>query len=208
MSTRRFVALDRDGTLIVQRHYLSDPEQVELLPGVGAGLRALRAMGLGLAVVSNQSAIGRGYFDQQRLAEIHRRMNALLAAEDVLLDRIYVCPHTPDDRCACRKPEPGLLEQAAAELGFDARSSFVIGDKPCDVELGRRCGATTFLVRTGYGAEYAASGTVAADYVVDDLPGAAETIGRLLRLRPAGSPYSVNPRTAPARSSAAGGRLR
>lgn len=180
MMPRRFVVLDRDGTIVVERGYLSDPEQVQLIPGVGEGLRKLRALGLGLAVITNQSAVGRKYFDLARLQQIHQRMAELLAAEQVELDAIYVCPHTPDDGCQCRKPLPGLMEQASREQGFDPAASFVIGDKPCDIELGRRCQATTFLVRTGYGAEYAAAGTVAADYVVDDVAGAAQVIEELL----------------------------
>lgn len=177
---RRFVALDRDGTIVVEHQYLSDPAEVELIPGVGEGLRRLRALGLGLVVVTNQSAVGRGWIDQEKLDRIHTRLNELLAAENVRLDGIYVCPHTPDDGCRCRKPLPGLLLTAAEELGFDPGQCFVIGDKPCDVELGRGVGAAAFLVRTGYGDEYAASGEVAADFVVNDLLEAAQVIEGLL----------------------------
>lgn len=180
MTPRRFVVLDRDGTIIVERGYLADPDLVQLIPGVGQGLRKLRELGLGLAVITNQSAIGRKYFDQARLEQIHRRLAELLSAERVELDAIYVCPHTPDDGCQCRKPLPGLLELASREQNFDPARSFVIGDKPCDIELGQRCGATTFLVRTGYGAEYAVADTVTPDYVVDDVAGAAQVIAGLL----------------------------
>ncbi|HEY3354157.1 MAG TPA: HAD-IIIA family hydrolase, partial [Polyangia bacterium] len=172
---RRFVVLDRDGTLIVERHYLADPAEVALLPGAAAALRALRAAGLGLVVVTNQSGIARGLFDEARLALIHGRLDALLAAEGLALDGLYVCPHQPGDGCRCRKPATGLLDRAAAELGFDARRAFVVGDKECDVELGRRAGATTLLVRTGHGAT-AAGG---ADHVVEDLGAAAAVITRL-----------------------------
>ncbi|MCI0461149.1 MAG: HAD family hydrolase [Gemmataceae bacterium] len=178
--SRRFVVLDRDGTLIVERHYLSDPGQVELLPGVAAGLSRLRDLGLGLVVVTNQSGVGRGYFDEARLDLIHQRLTDLLHVEGVRLDGIYSCPHRPEDGCECRKPRPGLLRQAAEQLGFDARASFVIGDKPCDVELGRAVRATTLLVRTGYGAQFAKDPTVAPDHVVDDLGQAATAIERLL----------------------------
>lgn len=188
MTPRRFVVLDRDGTIIVERGYLADPDQVQLIAGVGAGLRRLRSLGLGLAVITNQSAIGRKFFDHARLEQIHRRLAELLAAEGVELDAVYVCPHTPDDGCQCRKPLPGLLERASREQRFDPAQSFVIGDKPCDVELGRRCGATTFLVRTGYGAEHAAAGTLAPDYVVDDVAGAARVIERILSEQPEARP--------------------
>ncbi|MCS6863133.1 MAG: HAD family hydrolase, partial [Abditibacteriales bacterium] len=168
--------------VIVERHYLSDPEQVELLPGAAEGLRQLRAMGLGLVVLTNQSAIGRGYLDATRLGQIHQRLQELLAAEGVQLDGIYFCPHLPEDNCACRKPRTGLMERAAKAWGFDPTAAFVIGDKPCDIELGRSVGATTFLVRTGYGAQH--EGAAPADYVVDGLEEAAQVIRGLLNLHP------------------------
>ena len=167
--SRHFVILDRDGTLIQERHYLSEPEQVELIPGVAEGLRQLRQMGLGLVVVTNQSGIGRGFFDQGALERIHRRMNELLASEGAWLDKIYFCPHRPEEGCSCRKPAPGLVERAARELGFEPCAGFAIGDKACDVELGQRVGMTTFLVRTGYGAREIENGGVRPDYIVDDL---------------------------------------
>ena len=104
---RRFVLLDRDGTIIIEREYLSDPQQVELVPGASEALRRLRQIGLGLAVITNQSGVGRGYCDAGRVALVHGRMCALLAAEGAYLDGIYVCPHTPEDGCSCRKPNPG-----------------------------------------------------------------------------------------------------
>ncbi len=180
MTQRRFVVLDRDGTIIVERQYLSDPRQVELIPGAASGLRQLNEMGLGLVVITNQSAVGRGFFDTARLDLIHQRLRELLEAAGVPLDGIYVCLHRPEDDCLCRKPRPGLLESAAQELDFDPQSCFVIGDKVCDIELGQRVGATTFLVRTGYGAQVAAENTVTADYVVDDVWDAAQVIERLL----------------------------
>ena len=178
MTKRKFVALDRDGTIIVERRYLSSPDQVELLPGAAAGLRAMRALGLGLVLVTNQSALARGYFDMARLEATHDRLRELLAAEDVQLDGIYVCPHVPEDGCDCRKPLPGLLLQASREFGFDAADALVIGDKPCDIELGQAVGATTLLVRTGYGAEHEAARTVIPDHVADDLVEAANFAAR------------------------------
>lgn len=171
--TRRFILLDRDGTLIVERHYLRDPAGVELIPGAAAALAALRARGWGLAVVTNQSGLGRGYFGWQDLDAVHARLAALLAAHDVHLDGIYVCPHTPDDGCACRKPAPGLVHAAAAALHFDPRAAVVVGDKACDLALGRAVGATTCLVRTGYGRHGEAQAAALADHVLDDLGGLA-----------------------------------
>ena len=180
---RRFVVLDRDGTLIEEREYLSDPDRVRLLAGVAPALRELRQMGYGLVVITNQSGIGRGFFDRAQLQRVHQRLGELLQAEGVYLDALYVCPHAPEDGCACRKPKLGLLQKAAEDLGFDMASSIVIGDKTSDIEMGGMAGAVTFLVRTGYGAQVA--GEVTADYVVDDLAGAAAAIGRLPKAREA-----------------------
>jgi D-glycero-D-manno-heptose 1,7-bisphosphate phosphatase len=181
MKPRRFVLLDRDGTLIVEKHYLSDPDQIELIGGAAEGLRRLAARGLGLALVTNQSGIGRGLFDAQRLAEIHQRLVVKLRAEGVALDGIFVCPHHPGQQCACRKPQTGLALRAAAELGFEPARAFVVGDMASDIGLGQALGATTLLVRTGYGAETLARGEANPDHVVADLTEAAERIESLLR---------------------------
>jgi D-glycero-D-manno-heptose 1,7-bisphosphate phosphatase len=181
MTERRFVLLDRDGTLNEERHYLADPAGLALYPGTIEGLRRLADLGLGLIVVTNQSGIARGYFDHEALERVHDRLCEVLAVHDVYLDGIYVCPHGPDEGCACRKPCPGMVEQAARDLGFDPARAFVIGDRPADVELGRAVGARTILVRTGYGAETVAEGKAEADAVVADLTEAARVIEGWLR---------------------------
>jgi D-glycero-D-manno-heptose 1,7-bisphosphate phosphatase len=183
MSSRRFVLLDRDGTIIVEKDYLSDPDDVELVAGAAEALRRLASLGLGLVVVTNQSGIGRGYFDMAQLDRIHGRLREQLAREGVRLDGIYSCPHHPDAGCGCRKPGTGLVERAAAIHGFDPRASFVVGDLASDLGLGRALGATTLLVRTGHGARTEAADAVDADLVVDDLGAAAERIEALLRAR-------------------------
>lgn len=175
MRARPFVLLDRDGTLIAERHYLARVEDVELLPSSARGLRLLNHAGFGLAVVTNQSGLARGYFDWTALNAIHAHMTRLLANAGVSLAGIFVCPHAPDDGCDCRKPLPGLAHRAAAELHFDPAASFVVGDKPCDIELGRRLGAVTILVRTGYGAHWEREGQQ-ADHIVDDVLAAAHVI--------------------------------
>lgn len=177
---RRVVVLDRDGTVIHERHYLSDPAQVELIPGVAPALRRLQQLGAGLVVLTNQSGVGRGMFTAQRVEAIHHRMCELLAAEGVRLDGVFYCPHTPEDGCACRKPATGLLERAARQLGFMPQESIVIGDKACDIELGRRVGAATVLVRTGYGAKQAAVCGALADHLVDDVGAAVPMIAQWL----------------------------
>jgi len=171
---RRFVLIDRDGTINVEKHYLSDPAEMELLPGAAAAMRRLKEAGFGIIVVTNQSGIARGYFDMARLDQIHARMNELLAAEGASVDGIYLCPHGPDDDCACRKPLPGMVDQAVADHGFDPARAVVIGDKEVDVELGLGVGAKTFLVRTGHGHKFVAG--TKAHHVVDDLPAAARMI--------------------------------
>jgi D-glycero-D-manno-heptose 1,7-bisphosphate phosphatase len=184
MSERRFVVLDRDGTIIVEKHYLADPDGVELIAGAAAGLRRLAHLGLGLVVVTNQSAVARGYLDLERLGEVHARLESLLAREGVRLEGIYACPHHPEEECVCRKPRTALVERAARELGFEPRRAFVVGDMASDVGLGRAVGATTLLVRTGHGAREARDGAAAADHVVADLAEAATLIERLVRPDP------------------------
>lgn len=188
MTRRRFVLLDRDGTINEEREYLSDPAQVVLLPGAATGLRQMRALGLGLVVISNQAGIGRGKFDHAALDAVNARLHELLAAEGITLDGFYVCPHAPSEGCRCRKPAPGLVEDAARDLGFDPRDSFMIGDKAIDMALGRRVGATTILARTGYGAEQQKEAAADTDYVVDDLAAAAALIADTMRRMNATSP--------------------
>jgi D-glycero-D-manno-heptose 1,7-bisphosphate phosphatase len=179
MTSRRFVLIDRDGTINVEKHYLSDPDHLELYPGVAAAIRRLNRLDLGVVVVTNQSGVARGYFDLVRLDEIHTRLFALLESEGAAIDGIYVCPHGPDDDCKCRKPLPGMIEQAVADHHFDPSRAFMIGDKEVDVELGHAVGAVSFLVRTGHGAKYV-EGTK-ADHVVDDLPSAVRVIETLVK---------------------------
>lgn len=185
---RPYVLLDRDGTIIVDRNHLTDPDGVTLLPGAVAGLRRFRDLGLGLVVLTNQSAIGRGYLDSQGLELIHQRMNDLLGEQGIKLDGIYHCPHLPWDACFCRKPRLGMLERAAADLGFTPSVSFMIGDRASDIELGRRAGATTFLVATGYGMDESGPANPEferpePDYSVQGLDEAAAIIGGILEER-------------------------
>ena len=174
---RRFVILDRDGTITVERYqHVLNEEDLELIPGAAMALARLQADGFGLVVVTNQSVIGSGSLSMKGLDSIHQKLVGLLKAEGVTLDGIYTCPHIPSDGCDCRKPKTGLVERAARELGFDPRTSFVVGDKASDMELGQRVGAITVLVRTGYGSKVAADAKNVPDYVVDDLRSAARVI--------------------------------
>ena len=140
------VFVDRDGTICFDRHYLADPDGLELIPTVAEGIRKLNEAGIPVIVVTNQSGIARGKFDEKRLGEIHARLRELLAREGARIDDIFFCPHMPDAGCRCRKPAPGMLLDAAAKHGVDLKESFVIGDRMMDVELAHKVGARAVLV--------------------------------------------------------------
>jgi D-glycero-D-manno-heptose 1,7-bisphosphate phosphatase len=171
---KRFVLVDRDGTLNLEKNYLSAPDQLELIPGAGPALKRLQDAGWGICVVSNQSGVARGYFDMDQLAKVHRRLEEMLIRFDVRLDGIYLCPHSPDAGCNCRKPLPGMVHQAMADHGFDPRQAWVVGDKDVDVGLGHAVGARSILVRTGYGKHHESGSQ--ADFIADDLAGAIDLI--------------------------------
>lgn len=148
--------LDRDGTLIEDVGYISDPEQVVFLDGAIDALRTLRDLGFALIVVSNQSGIARGLISEQQADAVHRRFLALLEDEGVGLDAVRYCPHGPDANCSCRKPLPGLLLDAAHDLGIDLAHSVMVGDKADDVEAGRRAGCRTVRFGDDDGADFSA----------------------------------------------------
>jgi D-glycero-D-manno-heptose 1,7-bisphosphate phosphatase len=130
---RRLALIDRDGTIIVDKVYLSDPDGIEFTQGAIEGLRLLRDAGFVLALITNQSGIARGYFDVAVLGRIHDRLQSMLAAEGIGLDAIYFCPHGPNEGCNCRKPAPGMVEQAMRDLGFRPEEVVVLGDSDGDM---------------------------------------------------------------------------
>lgn len=146
MSEARVAFLDRDGTLIEDVGYISDPERVVLLPGMADALTELRARGYRLAVVSNQSGIGRGYFGCDQARAVHERVVEELGAAGVELDDAQYCPHAPWDGCDCRKPLPGLILRSARVLGADLGRSVMIGNGAVDAEAGRAAGCRTILL--------------------------------------------------------------
>ncbi len=174
------VFLDRDGTLNKDTGYIKSPEELALLPGVGAALARLKQAGARLVIVTNQSGLGRGYFGGKDLEAIHSKLRLLLAEDKVTLDGLYFCPHHPDDRCNCRKPAPGMIDRAVAELKVDLGRAYVIGDSARDIELAKQVGAQSLLVLTGpSGTETLADLTdrgLAPDHVADALPQAVEWI--------------------------------
>lgn len=181
----RAVFLDRDGTINREVSFLSGPEKLELEAGAVEGLKALEAAGFELIVVSNQSGVARGYFDEEAVARVNGALSDMLRAQGVRITRFYFCPHHPDGvvakyrrECDCRKPAPGLLVRAAADADIDLGASYSVGDSARDLAAGRSAGTRTVLVLTGYGPdeleEVEAKGL--ADYVADDLSAAAEWI--------------------------------
>jgi D-glycero-D-manno-heptose 1,7-bisphosphate phosphatase len=149
MSGRAAVFLDRDGTLIDDVGHISDPEDVQLVPGAADALRALRGDGFALVVVSNQSGIGRGITTQEQADAVHRRFLEELERADAEIDAAYYCPHTPDDGCSCRKPLPGLILDAARELELDLERSTTVGNSDVDVAAGEAAGTRTILLDEG-----------------------------------------------------------
>ena len=176
----RLVLIDRDGTINVERHYLSSPEQIELLPKTADGIKLLQRLGFRIVVVTNQSAIGRFFFDTARLEQIHERLRTILHESGATIDAIYFCPHVPEDQCQCRKPLSEMAYRAATEFTADLSKSFVIGDNVCDIELGKNVNATTILVRTGYGIMTEQEKQTKPDYIVENLFEAANLIKGIL----------------------------
>ncbi len=142
--------LDRDGTLVEDVGYPGDPGQVRLLPGAAAALRRLARARFARVIVSNQSGVGRGLFSRAEAEAVHAEVLRRFAEVGVSFDGAYYCYHAPDDGCACRKPAPGLLLRAAAELGLDLGRSYMVGDKPIDVAAGAAAGCRG--IRFGAGA--------------------------------------------------------
>jgi D,D-heptose 1,7-bisphosphate phosphatase len=172
------VFLDRDGTLNHDPGYLGDAEAFRFLPGAINALKRLKDAGYLIFVVSNQSGIARGFFGVEELRRIHDRMTAGLREGGVTLDGIYYCPHHPDAQCACRKPSPRMVLDAAESYSVDLGRSYFIGDRISDVETGNNAGCRTILVLTGAGNEARAAleADRLPDHVAADLPAAADWI--------------------------------
>lgn len=184
----RAVFLDRDGTLIRDRHYLGDPGGVEWFPGVFDALHRLHEAGFELVVVTNQSGVARGLIEERDVENVHDRIRRDLRDHGVPLGGIYYCPYLSGAPRAkyrrdsvLRKPAPGMIHRAADELGLEPSTSYMVGDKPSDVEAGRRADCSTVLVLTGKGEgslEDWESDVPRPDAVRDDLPAAADWILR------------------------------
>lgn len=156
--TGRAVFLDRDGTLNEQMGYINHLSRLKVLSGVGRAVRLLNQAGFKIFVISNQSGVARGYFPESLVDEVNQALAERLAEDGGVIDRFYTCCHLPDAKvkayakvCDCRKPQPGLLYQAARDFELDLTRSFAVGDRINDVDCAHRAGARGILVRTGYG---------------------------------------------------------
>jgi D-glycero-D-manno-heptose 1,7-bisphosphate phosphatase len=181
------VFLDRDGTIIEERGYIDRLDMVSLYPWTGDALRLLKRAGFATVVVTNQSAIGRGIIDEAFLHTVHDEINRRLAPSRAAIDRYYYCPHFSESTieryrraCVCRKPAPGLIEQACREMDLDPARSVMVGDRWLDVACARAAGTRAVLVRSGHGThdEAMPPKDLRADAILDNL---MEAVGWILR---------------------------
>jgi D-glycero-D-manno-heptose 1,7-bisphosphate phosphatase len=174
---RRAVFLDRDGTLIEEADYLSNPDDVRLIPGAVEALELLREAGFALVLVTNQSGIARGYYSLEDYEAVASRLDDLLAGHGIRLDDSRFCPHHPEftGECLCRKPSTGMHREASDLLGLDPSLSYFVGDKIRDLLPALELGGEGILVRTGHGRREE-EGLSSAFAVVDDLLEAARFI--------------------------------
>jgi D-glycero-D-manno-heptose 1,7-bisphosphate phosphatase len=175
------VFLDRDGTLIAEKNYLSRPEEVVIFPGAGAALKRLADAGFTLFIVSNQSGVGRGYFTLAEVERVNEHLCREFARDGVRFEKIYIAPEAPGQPSRGRKPSPQFLFDARDEFGLNLAESFIVGDKLIDLECGWNAGVKkSLLVRTGYGAkaEQQSAAELGRAVILDGLPDMAEWILR------------------------------
>lgn len=185
MSAEQFPAifLDKDGTLIDDVPYNVDPALIRLSRGAGQAMARLAEAGYAIVVVSNQSGVARGLFSEKALPAVEQRLRELLAEWHVPLAGFFYCPHHPEGEvrayrkvCECRKPAPGLLLRAAAELGLDLSRSWMVGDILDDVEAGRRAGCRTVLIDNGHETQWKRLAERRPDFFAADMCAAARQI--------------------------------
>jgi len=172
----RAVFLDRDGTIARDVHYCRRPEDFVLFPDAAKVIKLLNDKGFKVIIITNQSGIAHGYFNEETLGEIHNKMIEELGREGARVDGIYYCPHHPDDNCGCRKPKPALILQATRDFNIDLKHSFVVGDLQKDIELGKAVGSRTILIGA---LPVADSDGVTPDAIVSDLTAVPDAIFKL-----------------------------
>lgn len=175
MTKAAAVFLDRDGTINEEVGYLDSLDKLRMIPEAFDAIRLINQSGMKAVVISNQSGVARGYFDEAFVETVHARIQALLKEHRAWIDCFYYCPHHPTEGtgvyrrvCACRKPEAGLLIRASQEMGIDLARSYMVGDMPKDIEAAGKAGAKGILVQTGYGSDQL-SLTVRPDYIARDI---------------------------------------
>jgi histidinol-phosphate phosphatase family protein len=149
--SNKAVFLDRDGTINEEVNYLSKIEQLNILANSASAIKILNENDYKVIVITNQSGVSRGYFSKEALEGINEHLKNELANEGAQIDAMYYCPHHPDEGCDCRKPRPGMIEEARSKFDLDLPSSFIVGDTLNDLETGYNVGCKTVLVLTGYG---------------------------------------------------------
>ncbi|MDO8561318.1 MAG: HAD family hydrolase [bacterium] len=179
------VFLDRDGVINEEVEYLHDPKDLRLIPGVAGAIRVLNEHSIPVIVITNQAGVARGYYPESQIEVLHSALGKMLETEGAHIDRFYYCPHHPEGKgeyrkvCDCRKPQPGLLHQAAKDMGLNLKNCVLVGDKASDIGAGATAGCRTILVMTGYGKKEWASWKedFKPTYAASDLQNA---VGRLL----------------------------
>jgi D-glycero-D-manno-heptose 1,7-bisphosphate phosphatase len=167
------VFVDRDGTLVEEVNFLSRVEHLNLFPFTAEAIGLLKESGYLVIVVSNQSGVGRGLFEESAVRTIHEEMQRRLSGQ---LDGLYFCPHLPDEGCECRKPGLGMIMAAASDFDIDLSESWMVGDKKIDVETGFNAGMATALVKTGYGNDHAMDLDQQPELIADNLLDASKKI--------------------------------
>ena len=178
------VFLDRDGVITQEPpHYAHRLDQLALIRESGNAIRLLNENDFRVVIVSNQSGIARGYYNEEDASLFNQALREKLTEMGANIDAIYICPHHPQADiesyrmdCDCRKPKPGMLIKAASDIGIDMKNSFMVGDKLIDIEAGQRAGVSTVLVKTGWGVEELKKGNIKCDFITEDLYQAAEHI--------------------------------
>ncbi len=185
MNKNKAVFLDRDGTIVVHEPYLSSPDQLKLLPNVAEGIRLFKEHGYLIIVVTNQSGVARGFFNEEHLVLIHKKLLHMLKDAGIRIDDIYYCPHHTEGvveqyafDCDCRKPKPKMLLNAARQHNIDVTQSVMIGDSEVDMQAGKNAGCTTVLIRNGCPDDTNSNSISGTDYVVRDLLEAARLFVR------------------------------
>jgi len=170
------IFLDRDGTINEGPPYINRIDQLDILPESFEGLRLLGGLGFKLIIITNQSGIARQYLSEKTLKTIHKHLLAEFKKRKIKIHDIFFCPHHPDEKCRCRKPQTLMIKKATLQHKIDLKSSYMIGDNECDIELGQKTGLKTILVLTGLGKKTRKNKSLKPHYVAKHLLDAAKWI--------------------------------